>query len=1062
MPDIPSFKEDHISQIPAIQLLIQLGYEYMPPAQALTARHGKNSHVILETVLENWLKQNNRITYKGKQYPFSESGIRDAISALKDLTPEGLLRENETIYDLLCLGKSIEQTIDGDKKSFSLKYIDWDHSENNIFHAVAEFEVTRTRSDKTRRPDIVLFVNGIPLAVIENKRPDIKDPIGEAVSQNIRNQGEDEIPALFRYVQIILALSKNQAKYATVGSPAKFWTVWRENEPDEILSDLINRPLSETRKAELFSPPFAECREYFEDLEKQGPRLISEQDRSLYGLCRPERLLELTYRFIVFDAGVKKIARYQQYFTVKETLERIRIYNDNGSRKGGVIWHTQGSGKSLTMVMLAKALSLAPDISNPRIVIVTDRRDLDDQINKTFRHCGKKPVKAGSGDHLMRLLSENKASIITTVIDKFMAGMKKTRVKNESPEIFVLVDESHRSQYGQNHAVMRKALPNACYLGFTGTPLLKKDKNTALKFGGFIFNYTIEDALRDNVIVPLLYEGRHAEQSVDKKQIDRWFEIHTRSLTPEQKKDLKKKFSTADQLNKAEKKIMEVAADISLHYSGLLKNTPYKAQLTAPAKKIALKYKHYLDEIGMVSSEVLISGPDMREGHEEVDAESSDDVQTFWKKMMDQYGTEEKYNQSLIDRFKSAAHPEILIVVDKLLTGFDEPLNTVLYITRSLKAHTLLQAVARVNRICEGKEFGYIIDYYGILGELDKALTAYSALAGFDEKDLENALTNMLDEVRNLPQRHSELWDIFKTVQNRKDELAYQELLADEELRLQFYEALSAYARTLQTALASNKFIAETDDRTITRYKEDLKFFMGLRQAVRQRYGEAVDFKEYEERIRKLVDDHVSTDEVSQLTELVNIFDKDAFALELAKLQSPGAKADTIAHRVKKTISEKMEEDPRFYKKFSKMLEETIRAYREKRISDLEYLKTAGDIMENVREHRDENLPSKLKNSDAAPAFYGAAMEVLQPLPGYGPKEITDISADIGLKTEAVVRRLKVVDWVHNPDIQNLMRNEIEDYLYEIQDQRGLELSEDDMDLIMEKCLEIAKNRYAE
>lgn len=1059
MTETPSLKEDHISQIPALQVLANLGYTCLSPTEAMKARRGKNSNVILETILEAWLSKNNQITYKNRKYKFTKTNIRNAIRSLEDIIPEGLIRDNEKIYDLLCLGRSLEQTIKGDKKSFSLEYIDWKEIGNNEFHAVPEFEVACTRSDNTRRPDIVLFVNGIPFAVIECKRPDMDAPIEQAISQNIRNQSEYEIPGLFRYTQLILALSKNEARYGTVGTPAKFWSVWREKDIEQEVSATVNQPLTPEQKAGIFTDTFAYTRAYFDDLENQGNREVTVQDRMLYSLCRPDRLLELAYQFTVFDAGEKKIARYQQYFTVKETLERISDYDENGARKGGVIWHTQGSGKSLTMVMLAKAITLEPSVRNPRVVLVTDRRDLDNQIYTTFVHCGKQAVKAKNGDHLMALISENRESIVTTIIDKFMAGLKRKKVQNDSTEIFVLVDESHRSQYKNKHALMRKTLPKACYLGFTGTPLMKKDKNTALKFGGFIFPYTIEDALKDKVVVPLLYEGRHADQIVDKKNVDKWFRRHTAKLTPEQKKDLKKKFSTADQLNKADQKIMEIAYDISLHFHGLLKNTRYKAQLTTPSKKAALKYKEYLDEAEYVSSQVLISGPDTREGHDEVDQDITDEVQAFWKKMMKQYGSDDKYNTTIINKFKYADHPELLIVVDKLLTGFDEPRNTVLYITRSLKEHTLLQAIARVNRLCEGKDFGYILDYYGILGELNKALTTYTALAGFDEKDLEKALTNINAEIRKLPQRHSDLWDIFKTLPNRKDEEAYEQLLADDEIRVQFYERLSSFARTLEIALSSEKFVMETSDKDIERYKSDLKFFMGLRKSVRQRYAETVDFKEYEERIRKLIDKHVTTEEVTPITDLVNIFDKEAFAREVEKLESNAAKADTIAHRTKKTISEKMEEDPAFYKKFSKMLEESIKAYREKRISDLEYLKKSQEIMETVREGKEDDLPSKLKKYPVAPAFYGAARDVLA---GYGHENIADISADIGLKTDEIIRRLKVVDWVHNADIHNTICNEIEDCLYDIQKTFGLDLSDDDMDLIMEKCLEIARKRYAE
>ncbi len=1060
MTTSPSLVEKHISQIPALQVLINLGYECLTPSKAMTARGGKNSRVILETVLEKWLRENNRFTFKGNEYKFSGHNIKNAVRALKDIIPEGLVRDNEKAYDLLCLGKSLEQTVSGDKKSFSLKYIDWENIEHNVFHVAPEFEVARVRSDETCRPDIVLFVNGIPLGVIECKRPDMADPIEQAISQNIRNQDEDHIPHLFRYTQIIMALSKNEAKYATVGMPAKFWAIWREQGMDREVDSIVNRPLASDQKAALFSGSLSWARDYFDGLESAGNRAITAQDRALYSLCRPDRLLEFSYRFIVFDAGAKKIARYQQYFTVKEAISRIQEYNEDGSRRGGVIWHTQGSGKSLTMVMLAKAIALDKAIKNPRIVIVTDRRDLDEQIFKTFHHCEKEPVKARSGRHLMEVISKNKESIITTIINKFVAGTRKVKVKDESSEIFVLVDESHRSQYGINHSVMKSVFPKACYLGFTGTPLMKKDKNTAMKFGGFIFPYAMDQALEDKVVVPLLYEGRLAEQEVNKEAMDRWFRRITRDLTPEQQKDLKKKFSTIDQLNKADQKIHEVAFDVSAHYDRLLKNTYYKAQLTAPTKKIALKFKQYLDEIGMVSSEVLISGPDMREGHEEVGEAPADEVQVFWKKMMKRFGSDDQYNRTIIERFKNEDHPELLIVVDKLLTGFDEPRNTVLYIMRSLREHTLLQAIARVNRLCEGKEFGFIIDYYGVLEELDKALTTYSALSGFEEDDLKGALANIAEQVRKLPQRHSDLWDIFKTIKNKKDEEAYEQFLADDEMRLEFHERLSLYARTLEVALSSYRFVSDTSDAKIKRYKNDLKFFIGLRSSVRQRYAETVDFKEYEERIRKQVDKYVTTDKVTQITELVNIFDKEKFAREVEKIEGTAAKADTIAHRTRKSISEKMDEDPAFYLKFSKMLEQTIEDYREKRITEAEYLQKAREIMGAVRDRKEDNIPHKLNGWEEAKAFYGATLKVLEKQAEYGLETSKDIAADIGLKTDEIVRKLKVVDWTRNPDIQNKIRNHIEEYLYEIKDSKGLDLGFDDVDLIMEECLEIARKRY--
>lgn len=409
------FNEKYLSQIPALQLLINLGYTYLTPEQALAARGGKPGQVLLEEVLRERLKKNNRIQYKGQSYLFSEENIQTAIQRLKNVKYDGLLKTNEAIYDLLTLGVSLEQSIEGDSKSFTLHYIDWKNPANNAYHVTAEFPVERTRSQETCRPDIVLFVNGIPFAVIECKSPRVE--VGQAVSQMIRNQREEYIPKLFTYTQLLLATNKNEVRYATTGTPAKFWALWRENIPVEELQAVLDKPLPAEAKAGLF------------DLIWDGKSLrepeagkawaITEQDRMLYALCRPQRLLDLAFRFTVFDGGVRKVARYQQFFAVKRVLERVKHRDDVGRRLGGIIWHTQGSGKSLTMVMLARALALDPDIRNPRIVLVTDRVDLDKQLGNTFAACGLTPDRAASGRHLLELVSENKAHIVTTLIHKF-------------------------------------------------------------------------------------------------------------------------------------------------------------------------------------------------------------------------------------------------------------------------------------------------------------------------------------------------------------------------------------------------------------------------------------------------------------------------------------------------------------------------------------------------------------------------------------------------------------------------------------------------------------------
>lgn len=1059
---LPSFVEDHISQIPALQLLQNLGWTYLTPAETVSLRSGKLSSVVLDDVLDSQLRKLNKIRFKGGEYEFSEANIQSAVQAIKDVLFDGLVRTNEKIYDLLVLGKSLSQTIDGDSKSFPLYFIDWNPETwltNNVFHITEEFEVERTASHDKRRPDIVLFVNGIPLAVIECKRPDLKGAVEEAISQHLRNQRDDEIPKLFLYTQLLLAVSKNEAKYGTTGTALKFWSVWKED-VDTVLAPFVNKPLSKIQKERMFADRYdVKVQNYFDQLEKQ-PREITPQDRTLYSLCRPERLLDLTFNFTLFDAGEKKVARYQQYFCIKKILQRILQRDNDGRRKGGVVWHTQGSGKSLTMVMLAKGI-VRKDLPDYKIVLVTDRVDLDDQIYKTFRHCDLDPDRARSGRHLAKLMEGAKSRVVTTIIDKFETAVLKCELRNESDNVFVLVDESHRGQYGAMHSRMRKALPNACFIGFTGTPVKRKEKDTINKFGGLIDTYTIRQAVEDKAVVPLLYEGRDVQQQVDRKTIDRWFDQLTAKLTTEQRADLKKKFSSTDQLNKAEQKVKEIAFDIGIHFRDNWQGTPYKAQLVTQDKSTALLYKKYLDEFGLVSSEVLISGPDDREGNKEVDEENLPAVVLFWKKMMAKHGSEEQYNKNVINSFKHGDYPEIIIVVDKLLTGFDAPRNTVLYLTRLLKDHTLLQAIARVNRLFEGKDFGYIIDYRGVLQNLNNAFDLYGKLEDFDHADLENALTDVTEEVQKLPQRHSDLWDIFKSVKNKQDEEQYEQLLAEQEQRDKFYDRLSAYSRNLAIALSSVRFMEDTPSAKVEKYKADLTFFVKLRVAVKKRYAEVVDFKEYEAKIQKLIDIHVTTGAVEKVTTLVNIFDKDAFLKEIEKLESISSKADTIAHRIKKTITERMDEDPAFYRKFSEMLEEAIRAFREKRLADRDYLYQVIEVAESIRTRSGDSLPEKLRNKEVAKAFFGVLRELL----GRHSQDVDaghELSADAAIQIDGIIQDEKIVSWTSNLDVQNRMKNRIEDYLHELKDETGLAITFEDIDDILEKCLDIAKRRYPE
>lgn len=1069
--DTPSFKEDHISQIPALQLLQNLGYTYLTQEEALKMRGGKTTNVLLEDILRKQLKLINsekRISSKRTTY-ISDANIENGIRALKELAMgEGYISACETAYNLMTLGKAFEQSFDGDKKSITLQYIDWNPETmltNNVFHVTEEYNVMRSTSKEHYRPDIVLFTNGIPVCIIECKRPDMKNPIEQAISQHLRSQQEDGIRSLYVYSQILLSIATQEASYATNGTEAKFWSKWEEkfnNETEEKeyqkkLENIKNKVLPEDQKAKLFGERFKYVSQYFDELEKEKIE-ATVQDQYLYGLCRPERLMDLFFNFIIFEDARKKITRYQQFFAIKKTMKRLVNLKD-GRREGGVIWHTQGSGKSLTMVMLAQAIALEKTILNPKIILVTDRTDLDTQITGTFRKCGIAVDNAKTGQQLVKFLESKSDAVVTTIINKFSAAVKNINQPLTSPDIFVLVDEGHRSQYGTFNIEMQKTLPNACFIAMTGTPLFKKDKNTAAKFGGIIDSYTVDQAVKDKAVVSLLYEGRVAKQEVNEKPIDTFFGLISEPLNEYQKADLKRKFSRADHLNAAEQKMYAIAWDISLHFKNNWQGTPFKAQLVCDKKINAIRYKEILDEIGIVTSEVLISSLDEREGEDSAYEKSTERENRFWKKMMDEHGNSKAYERNIINRFKNQKDPEIIIVVDKLLTGFDEPKNTVLYLTRNLQSHKLLQAIARVNRIYQDKDYGYIIDYYGVIENLDNALQMYSSFEEFDTKDLEGTLINIEEEIRKLPQKHSELWDIFKTIKNKRDAEAYQLLLKDEALRTLFYNKLALFAKSMKVALSTIQFYKNFDEKTINRFKNDLTMFLKLRLAVVKRYSDQIDYKQYEGQIQKLIDTHITSDKVETITELTDIFDKEKFRQEVENTTGKTAKADKIASRTAKHISEKMDEDPAFYKKFSQMLKEAIAEYEEKRINEAQYLSKVQEIMNSVLAHTDSEMPDILKENDVAKAFYGITNEEFK-------DKISDpitrkiISANTALEIDKIINNMIKINWQNEIDIPKKMIHVIGDYLIdEVRDKYHLIMTFDEIDQIAFKYVDVAKIR---
>ena len=633
--DRNAYSEANISQTPALTLLQSMGYTYISPEDCAKQR-GSRYHVLLKDILRGQLRRLNRYAYAGAENEFSSANIERAIEDLDEPLFDGLVRTSEKIYDVLLLGKSYQEVVgEGKLLSFNLKYIDWDNFSNNVFHVTEEFAVDSQDKQHNARPDIVLFINGIPFAVVECKAPQI--PVDQAVEQTIRNQQAEYIPQLFKFAQIVMATNKNEVKYATTATAKKFWNVWKEQDT--------------------------------EWLEAEKERLISDrvptvQDSNIISLFSINRVYELIRYFVLFDANIKKICRYQQYFAIKEIIKTIDETDEKGNRQSGVIWHTQGSGKSLTMVMLAKYLLMELSSCHPRVVIVTDRKELDKQIANTFAHTRLNPARATSGRHLIELVNSSKADIITSIINKFNAA-ENQNTKNLSRDVFVLVDESHRSNYGLMATKMRNVFPNACYIGFTGTPLMKSEKNTMAKFGKLIHKYTIKDGVEDKAIVPLIYEGRFVDQKVDEENIDLWFKQTTKRLTEAQQEDLKRKWSSIRRLTSTDARIKRIALDISEHFTEGFKDTGFKAMLATNYKRDAIRYLNCFEQFGDLNCAVVISPPDMRESVDDADEGTDDLVVSYWNKMMRQYGDADRYEETIKNKFCDG-EIDILIVCSKL------------------------------------------------------------------------------------------------------------------------------------------------------------------------------------------------------------------------------------------------------------------------------------------------------------------------------------------------------------------------------------------------------------
>jgi type I restriction enzyme R subunit len=1064
---LPDFDEASSSQIPALLELVNLGYTYIPREKIAELRDGASQYILRGIAFDALRKINST--------DISDKSIRDALFDAEKLIDmgAGVFKASEEIFSLLLAGRSVPELINGRRTSPQMQFIDWRKPANNAFHVCAEFELSEGGD---RRPDIVAFVNGIPFAVIENKKASVK--LAEAVAQMVRNQGRTETPKFFIFPQILIATNMRELKYGTMLTPSRFYSHWKEKDVDSAAFDaevaaLINTPID----TDIFT-------QIAHDLgQTQGlplrtggpcvrpsPRAVTEQDRGIYALLRPERMLDLVRNFILYDNSIKKIARYQQYFAIKKAMAKLKTFDEYGRRRGGLIWHTQGSGKSLTMVMLVKCLIDDPEIVLPRVLVVTDRRDLDRQISETFAACNiKKDVKkTTNSSELLQLIKEKDQRVITALVHKFEAGRTARDFVDTDPNVFVLIDEAHRTQAGQANTELNLVLPKACQIGFTGTPLMKREKSSAAKFGGIIDAYTISEAEADGVVLPLIYQPRFVELSVQQKMLDQFYDHITQDLTDEQKKDLQQKFNSSQIIEETSQRIETIALDILNHYTRFA-DTGLKAQVVAPSKYAAVMFQKAFElcrgeregdkEVALTA--VIISESADKEEDDQL-PEHKREVVKFLADEKHRFGSSLlKREKDLIDDFRD--NPDgvrMLVVVDKLLTGFDAPRNTFLYLAKQLKDHNLLQAIARVNRLFDGDEGkeakvnGFVIDYSKNAKNLRDAMELFS---NYDPEDIERALLNTDEKIAGLERIYQELHGIFNAVRNKQDTEEYIRVLEDDvETREHFYELVDEYTRQFAACQMLYDFTQKFDEEKLRRFALDLKRFVELKKIQKIKNAETVDFSKYEDQIRRILDKYVSAEYVTELAEPFCVRESaefNAYIENIGRGLSDKSKAEAIAAQTKRTIKENYDRDPEFYRQFSEKIARLIAELKTAKEEDVKaLLGEAKKVQSQVVDYEDSDIPAPLKERKPLHPFFRNLHSRLA-AHALSTEQLCEIVETI----YRLIDKHKIVDWDTDVEVERRVRMEIEDYLFDtVKTAYGAPLTLEEIDALLSMIWDLA------
>lgn len=980
----PIFNEDYLSEKPAIEQLKRLGYNYihgdeLDPELKEKCERTSRREVVLVSRLRKKLKDINK--------DITEQTIQKAVRRVTHIQAEGLIEANQKFHKDLIAGVSIDQDTGGKRQKKTIRFIDFEYPEKNEFLVVNQFWVKGP--SETDRPDIVIFINGIPLVVIECKSPVAKQTgLSKALTQLIRYQ--NEIPQLFHTNQLLVGLNLFGAKYGSIGAEPEQFHEWKDKNGEKLLNMADHPSVKEMLESGLIKK---------EDLSDRP----TAQEVLIAGVLNKKNLIDIIQNFVVYeyDRGkiIKKICRYQQFRAVNKIMRRVTEEDD----KRGIVWHWQGSGKSLTMLFAAVKLRREEEkLKNPTIIIVTDRIDLDEQISKTFRNCNfPNPIqikeKGGTHKKLYELLSHNVGQTILTTVFLFRKELKEPVSTSEN--IIVMTDEAHRSQYGFYALNMRNALPNASFFAFTGTPLDKRDRNTYRHFSPtgekYLDAYTIKNAEEDEEIVPVKYASRMAQLQVVGKTLDQLFDELFHDKTSEEKARLKKKYATIDTLAKADRRIARIARDMVEHYTEHIRPDGFKAQIVAPDREGAVRYKNELDKLIDPERSVVVM------------TVNNDDSKEWKEKYRLTPAKEKSIKEAFIDPKNSL---EFLIVCDKLLTGFDAPVEQVMYLDQRLREHTLLQAIARTNRTFPRKNFGLVVDYAGVGKELAEALVM------FDTEDLEGIFgtEDIKKELANLAYWHKETMKYFEKVNRSgaKPEDILQrcmEILEPEDVRAHFDMAFREFARSMDFLMP---------DPVVNPYVEDFKFLGAIREGAKNLYrDERLSLEDCSKKVEALIHAHITDTGIEEILEPINITAPD-FKEKLEVKGSPRAKASHIEYAIRETVAEKIAEDPVFYGSLKEQLESLIAENKKERKDEAEYLKNLLEIKEQGK--RRESYAKSLGLTDTKElAFYGLFNQFKEDLFHKSDKEQVAFTKEI----IQIIKNKQVIDWIEKEDIKREMRS---------------------------------------